>query len=69
MVGGATDRLFQQSGFGPRRFTENVGMSCLPDGGLGVGVMPSEVFVDGRLQLVHAAEDPSAEAILGNISE
>jgi hypothetical protein len=72
-VGGApvnsTDRLAQHGGFRPRRFAENVGMSRLPDEGLGVGVMPGEVLVDGRLQFVHAAEDPSAEAILGNVSE
>jgi len=36
--GSLTDRLVQQGRFGPRRVAENVGVSCLPDEELGVGV-------------------------------
>ena len=40
-----------------------------PNEWLGFGVVLGEVVADRRLQLVHAAEDPTANAVLGDVAK
>ena len=61
--------LAEYRGLGPGHLAQDVGMRRGPDERLWVGIVFGEVVVDDRLQLLHAPEYTTSDAVLRDIAE